>query len=123
MSCIHQTEPLAFVFPRADPVLRNVAYVFPTMHLCLCSIYLKTAKMVKCDLHGLVKINKYIVNIKIIEIILFTLITKKVPISHMNKCCATTIERKSTYKLISEEVSVIQIIFCLLRKVFGNKGY
>lgn len=35
--------------------------------------------MVKCDLHCLDKIKKYIVNIKIIEIILFTLITKQGP--------------------------------------------
>lgn len=47
-----------------------------------------------CDLHCLVKIKKYIVNIKIIEIILFTQITKKVPILCMNKFCASSTDHK-----------------------------
>lgn len=49
---------------------------------CICAYVpytLKLQKMVKCDLHCLDKIKKYIVNIKIIEIILFTLITKQGP--------------------------------------------
>lgn len=70
--------------------------------------------MVKCDLHCLDKIKKYIVNIKIIEIILFTLITKQGP--HL------TYEQVLCVQYCDHKGKEIQIRVYLLRGI-GNSNH